>query len=119
MRWLIVMIVVIAQAMVLIYMTGEREFIVRYGQTIYLRTAPIDARDVFRGDFVRLNYALSRVGPGQMRGTLASDPPARGAKVYASLKLGFDDLAEFESLSDVEPDGGLFLGGQGEVMGEH
>jgi len=105
-------VVVLLQVIVLLYMAGEREYIVRYGQSVYLRTAPIDPRDIFRGDFVRLDYELSQIGAAKMAGTLKSSPPARGVKVYASLKLGADDLAELDVISNVEPESGLYLRGR-------
>jgi uncharacterized membrane-anchored protein len=56
MRKTFIILAVILQLVVLAYMAGEREYILRRGKVIYLRTAPIDPRDLFRGDYVRLNY---------------------------------------------------------------
>jgi uncharacterized membrane-anchored protein len=42
-------------------MAAEREYIVLTGKTVYLRTAPIDPNDPFRGQFVRLNYEISTI----------------------------------------------------------
>jgi hypothetical protein len=38
-----------------------RIYILKTGKVIHLRTAPIDPRDIFRGDYVRLNYEISRI----------------------------------------------------------
>ena len=69
------------QLVVLAYMAGEREWVVRTGRTIYLRTAPLDPRDAMRGDYVSLSYDISRVprdlrlgGPGTRRFTRPCAP---------------------------------------------
>ena len=67
MRRKLVLLFVVAQVLVLAFMAGKREFIVHAGERIHLRTAPVDPRDLFRGDFVRLNYEVSSVGPKLMR----------------------------------------------------
>lgn len=95
------------QLLVLAYMAGERELILRTGRTIYLRTAPLDPRDAFRGDFVRLDYEISRAASNQVRDGLCS-PPAVGASrkegipVYAALKMR-GDLASLDYVSDRKP----------------
>ena len=61
MKNLVVMVAIALQVVVLFFMAGEREWVVRTGRTVFLRTAPVDPRDVMRGDYVRLNYEMSRV----------------------------------------------------------
>ena len=36
-------------------------YTLHFGQEIVLKTAPIDPRDLFRGDYVTLNYEISRI----------------------------------------------------------
>ena len=38
-----------------------KEFTLQTGTTILLKTQPVDPRDLFRGDYVTLNYQISRV----------------------------------------------------------
>ena len=38
---------------------GFKEFTLRTGEEILLRTVPVDPRDLFRGDYVVLNYEIS------------------------------------------------------------
>ncbi|MFA6177031.1 MAG: GDYXXLXY domain-containing protein, partial [Phycisphaerae bacterium] len=61
MRKLLIIFVVILQVILLAYMAGQRENVLRTGKTIYLRTVPIDPRDLFRGDYVRLQYEISNI----------------------------------------------------------
>ena len=68
MRKAIILTAVIMQVLVLAYMAGEREYILKTGTMIHLRTAPIDPRDIFRGDYVRLNYEISRIAIDKLKG---------------------------------------------------
>ena len=63
MRKAFILAAIILQVMVLAYMAGEREYILKNGKLIHLRTAPVDPRDLFRGDYVRLNYEISGSRP--------------------------------------------------------
>ena len=38
---------------------GFKEFTLRSGQEVLLKTRPVDPRDLFRGDYVVLNYEIS------------------------------------------------------------
>ncbi|KEA61742.1 hypothetical protein ADIMK_4199 [Marinobacterium lacunae] len=53
----------------------------KYGQPILLKTEPIDPRSLFRGNYVRLNYAISTV-----ERDLATEPFRRHQPVYVALK---------------------------------
>ncbi len=95
------------QLLVLAYMAGERELILHTGRTIYLRTAPIDPQDPFRGDFVRLNYEIGHAASNQVRDGLCSPQPpdahhAKEPGVYAALKM-HANLASLDYVSDRQP----------------
>ena len=61
MRKTFIFLTILLQSLVLGYMAGEREHILRNGKIIYPRTAQIDPRDLFRGDYVRLHYEISSI----------------------------------------------------------
>ena len=109
MRGLTVLLVLL-QFLVLAYMAGHREYIVRKGETVYLRTAPVDPRDIFRGDFVRLNYEISIVRAPQLE--LEESSKKRGRRVYATLTQMANELYGLDRLTDVEPENGLFIRGR-------
>jgi uncharacterized membrane-anchored protein len=94
------------QLLVLAYMAGERELILLTGRTIYLRTAPIDPQDAFRGDYVRLDYEISHAASNQVRGGWQAPPaetaPVKERRIYAALKMQ-GDLAELTYVSDRKP----------------
>lgn len=106
----LVITAIVLQFFILLYMCGKRELIVRTGDVVYLRTAPVDPRDLFRGDFVRLNYELSAIPPGRQKihdveGLKKSTP------LYAVLNRHNDGLAELLYITDVEPDDGRYIKG--------
>ena len=91
-------------------MAGNREYILNFGELVYLRTAPIDPRDVFRGDFVRLDFELSSVD--RSVGEFSSSALKKGQKVYAVLNPIAGDLYGLTKLTDKEPGQGLVMRGR-------
>ena len=69
--WIAAIIVAALQTAVLGYMVGERAWGLRSGVEVILKTAPVDPRDLLRGDYVTLNYDISRVPVS----TLVGGPP--------------------------------------------
>ena len=69
--WIAAIIVAALQTAVLGYMVGERAWGLRSGVEVVLKTAPVDPRDLLRGDYVTLNYDVSRVPVS----TLVGGPP--------------------------------------------
>lgn len=112
MRRKLILFCIAAQVLVLGVMAGEREYILNNGQRIYLRTAPIDPRDPFRGDFVRLRYEFAQVSDEQVRGALADSAGQKGDRVYAVLAKSAGDLYRLDYISDEKPEAGLFLRGR-------
>ena len=110
MRRAAILSLVIFQVVVLAYMAANREYIVRYGQVIHLRTAPVDPRAVFRGDFVRLDYELSRVDKSLT--DLSESAHKKGQKVYAELSPIAGDLYGITHLSDTEPTSDVYMRGR-------
>jgi uncharacterized membrane-anchored protein len=112
MRKYLVILCIAAQVLVLGVMAGERELILATGERIFLRTAPIDPRDPFRGDFVRLRYDISVVAAGKIRGGVRDHAKEKGYPVYAMLKKGTEDLYSVDYLTDEKPAQGIFLRGR-------
>ena len=53
----------------------------KYGQPVLLKTEPVDPRSLFRGNYVRLNYGITRVDAD-----LADTPFRKHQAVYVVLK---------------------------------
>lgn len=71
--------------LVLFALVEQRAQILRGGTEIRLKTVPIDPRDLFRGDYVVLNYPISTVDAD----TAGMAGFERGERVY--VKLGQDE----------------------------
>jgi uncharacterized membrane-anchored protein len=129
-RWPIIAIAV-AQVALLAFMAGQREWVLRTGRPVWLRTAPLDPTDPMRGAYVRLGYEISRVPRELCRDGLAEwmdgrtkakpydwneerrdQARLRDRQVYAVLREGPHGLAELVVLTDREPVTGLFLRGR-------
>ncbi|MGQ7844779.1 GDYXXLXY domain-containing protein [Granulosicoccus sp. 3-233] len=115
MRSTLIAACIAAQAFVLGYMVYEREAVIAHGTSVSIATAPIDPRDPFRGDFVRLRYGLNSLDHAPVRWTPADTVPRKGDRIYAVLQArpgGLHDVAYF---TNVEPDpaaDNLFLRGR-------
>jgi uncharacterized membrane-anchored protein len=115
-RWLAIAAVAL-QVLALGYIAGEREWVLQTGRTVWLRTAPVDPRDVMRGDYVRLDYEIARVDrrlwqdglTNVIQGDVELAPETR---LYATLEVTPEGIAEVTTLSDRKPKKGLFLRGR-------
>jgi len=131
------------QLLVLLAMAVPREWALHFGRVIFLRTAPVDPRDVMRGrgDYVRLSYEISNVSREQCRDGVARAMQAGedGAalvgrsrrarwsggsllppdtRLYAVLKpaASAEDVMELDYLTDVKPKSGLYIRGRLEAL---
>jgi uncharacterized membrane-anchored protein len=111
MRKAFVVLTILLQILVLGFMAGEREHILRNGKIIYLRTAPIDPRDLFRGDYVRLNYEISNIAATKLP-PVESPKINKGAKVYVSLRESPGGLYELDQVNINKPQTGIYLTGR-------
>jgi uncharacterized membrane-anchored protein len=57
----VLLVTVIAQIVILLGMIAVRAIPLLTGRTVLVRVQPVDPRDLFRGDYVILSYAFSRV----------------------------------------------------------
>jgi uncharacterized membrane-anchored protein len=93
-------------------MAAEREYILRNGKIIHLRTAPIDPRDLFRGDYVRLNYEISRIPLNKLKAAADIKELKKGAKLYIRLKEGSNGLYELVNAGVEKPNAGIYISGR-------
>ena len=61
-------IVVLLQTLALGAIVADRALILATGREVVLETEPVDPRDLFRGDYVTLNYTASQVDLGTVDG---------------------------------------------------
>lgn len=89
----------------LVYMIQGRAAILRNGTEVVLKAAPIDPRDLMRGDYVRLGYENISTVSGAL---LAGDWPVQDvdAPLWLALETGEDGLARVTSISFSRPETG-------------
>ncbi|NOZ20791.1 MAG: GDYXXLXY domain-containing protein [Planctomycetes bacterium] len=71
------------QIALLLGMIGRKTYTMAYGQRIVLKCAPIDPRSLFRGDYVILNYEISRPNLKSVKGL---KDLYQGQPVYVALR---------------------------------
>ena len=57
-------LLVALQVLLVLALVGWKQWTVWTGQTIWLRSAPMDPRDLFRGEYVALEHDISRLDEG-------------------------------------------------------
>jgi len=112
MRKIFILLAVLLQLTVLVTMAAQREYILRTGRTIYLRTAPVDPRNLFRGDYVRLNYEISTVPIGKFIDRFKNKEGRKGQKIYVVLKEGPNGLYEIDHARTEKPDTEFYITGR-------
>jgi uncharacterized membrane-anchored protein len=97
--WLIIIIGFIA----------TKEFTLRTGKEVLLKTVPVDPRDLFRGDYVILHYEISRL---DLNNIVADYTDFKiGDKVYVILKKENGYGVASKIFMNSPKDGELFLKG--------
>ncbi len=78
-----IVIVIALQTAALLVMVGMKQYTLSTGTPVVLKTEPIDPRSLFRGDYVRLNYAISRLQIDKLAGDREFE---RGDTIYVLLR---------------------------------
>ncbi len=106
-RWLYIgaTLAALLQSGVIYASIEKRASILRSGKEVVLQTQPVDPRDLMRGDYVALGYAISSVD----RKAIPGPAPADAHVVYVAVKPGPTDVwvfsrASFKPFTDLAPD---------------
>lgn len=99
-------VVLVAQLLILATIVSKHENIMANGEVVYLRTMPVDPRDIFRGDYVVLDYELVHRAKGLMQ-----ENNLRADNVYLNLRTNQRDVANLVSVDSTAPTLGLFMRG--------
>ena len=94
-------LVALLQSAVLLYVVMSRAAVLRNGAEVVLETAPVDPRDLLRGDYVILNYRIGEIATSSIVG--AWPQAGRRQPIHVRLVLGRDGFwtvqeASFEAL---------------------
>lgn len=120
MRTKLIIIAAVLQLAVVVFMAAQREAVLRFGRTVYLRTMPVDPRDIFRGDYVRLSYEVSqlpvRAWQDDLKHLTNNTPKElrqlRDLRVYSVLEPDGEGLGELRYVTGRRPSDGLFIRGR-------
>ena len=97
--WFAVGAVAALQAAVLVWMIWDRAALLANGREVVLEVVPVDPRSLFRGDYVNLNYDISRIPVPDGLERLK-----RGSDLYVTLQKGAGDYWEAAAASPEAPD---------------
>lgn len=103
----LILLVLAVQLAGLTSIAAKREWIRTNGDIVFLRTAPIDPRDLFRGDFVRLDYEIATPPQELVSEELLAQ---QYQMVYLGLKQDQQGVAQLTGITQDEPDS-LFIKG--------
>lgn len=78
-----IVLAVAFQLLILAAIAGARQWTLATGTEVMLETVPVDPRDLFRGDYVTLNYRISTLNRQQLG---SSDEFVPGQTVYVGLE---------------------------------
>ena len=91
---------------ILIAILGN-ELILKTGKTVYLKTIPIDPRDILMGDYVVLNYEIAQIP------ILKKHDYKLNEEVYVTLNVDNNKLATAKNIvKDMPDDNQLYLKGK-------
>lgn len=102
------------QCGILLYMIQSRASILQNGTEVTLKTEPVDPRDLLRGDYVVLGYAISSFPATEIEGD-SSIRFDEFSPIYVALKKGADGIwvksrASVSPIADLAPDEALIAG---------
>ena len=103
---------ILLQVALLVGIIAYREYWVVTGEKILLRTAPVDPRDLFRGDYVSLRYDISTIDLGALNVKESFKP---NEKIYVILEKNPDNIFSAKSVSRELPTGEKFIQGRAQL----
>lgn len=107
------LIIVILQVLLLTGMIAYRQHWVSTGEKILLKTIPVDPRDIFRGDYVRLSYEISGLDLDSLSLSESFKP---NETIFVNLKKDEEGIYRASSVSRTQPAGETFI--QGRILNE-
>jgi len=99
-----ILIIVVVLTLTLVGMIAKKQYTLNTGALVVLKTTPVDPRSLFRGDYVRLNYDISRLSTALF--PLLSELEKHESVFVALKKQGefWQPVAIFKSMPKAEND---------------
>lgn len=89
MRKIYILCIICSQIFIVLSICIVKEYHIRTGRTIIVKTVPVDPRSIFRGDYVYLNYIFSHMDLNKL--PHSDDRYYSGKRVYVKLLKKDDD----------------------------
>ncbi len=86
------------------------EYTLVSGEKVYLKTVPVDPRDLLRGDYVILSYEISQ--ESKVQNLIKEENLTNGDNIYFILDKNEKDLGSLNRVSLTKPDNELFIKGK-------
>ncbi|MCH8518353.1 GDYXXLXY domain-containing protein [Candidatus Gracilibacteria bacterium] len=86
---------------------GIQESILQKGEILFLESAPVDPRDLLRGDYVILRYVFEN--DSMIQNYIEENDIDKGTDLYVSFNTINGDLGVIKSVSRSFPNEGIFL----------
>jgi len=80
-----IVIIVLIQVLFLFGMIGFKQYTLSFGTPVLLKSAPVDPWDIFRGEYARLSFDISRIKCGDLD---AESYQRGGTTVFVVLERG-------------------------------
>ncbi|OPY76673.1 MAG: hypothetical protein A4E65_03128 [Syntrophorhabdus sp. PtaU1.Bin153] len=107
-------VIILLQAILLTCIIAYRQYWVATGEKILLKSAPVDPRDIFRGDYVALRYDISSL---DLDAVTTKEVFAPKERIFVTLQKRADGTCGALSVSRAMPAGRrTFI--QGRALGE-
>jgi uncharacterized membrane-anchored protein len=86
-----------------------KEFTLKTGEEVLLKTVPVDPRDLFRGDYVILRYEISRLDIEE--NLIDASQIKEDDDIYVILAIGEDKKGKVQQVVFQKPNKGKFIKG--------
>jgi uncharacterized membrane-anchored protein len=103
------LLVVTLQILALAAMVLHKDSWLASGTKILLKSQPVDPRDLFRGDYVRLSYDISSIDVSQLP---TGENFQRNDTVYVTLGRTAEGTWQALAVSRTQPQGVIFIAGR-------
>ncbi|NDK10222.1 GDYXXLXY domain-containing protein [Candidatus Gracilibacteria bacterium] len=86
---------------------GVQEYTLYSGEEIFLETAPVDPRDLLRGDYVTLRYTFEN--DAQVENYIIQNNVQDGTVLYISFLKDIENKGTVSGVSEIKPNSGIFI----------
>lgn len=110
-KTLLIVTAILFQIIAVASIAISKETLLQTGKPLTLQTAPVDPRDIFKGDYVRLDYSFSSIPYHQLGQELKQQGLKKGQRVYLSITTDDYGLGQAQKLLIKPPDITFYLSG--------